>query len=66
MRIGDCRQPEQGFDFLGYRFEAGQRQVRKTSLKALKDKMRSRTVRSRDGSLERIIGDINPTLRGCG
>jgi RNA-directed DNA polymerase len=63
-RIGDCRQPGQGFDFLGYRFEAGRRLVRKKSLKALKDKLRSRTVRSRGDSLGRVIGDINPTLRG--
>lgn len=63
-RIGDCQQPGQGFDFLGYRFEAGRRLVRKKSLKALRDKVRSRTIRSRGDSLERIIGDINPTLRG--
>jgi len=63
-RIGDSHEPGQGFDFLGYRFEAGRRLVRKKSLKALRDKLRSRTVRSRGDSLERIIGDINPTLRG--
>lgn len=63
-RIGDCRQPGEGFDFLGYRFEVGQRLVRKKSLKALRDKLRSRTIRSRGDSLGRIIGDINPILRG--
>jgi len=63
-RIGDCQQPGQGFDFLGYRFEAGRRLVRKKSLKALRDKVRRRTIRSRGDSLGRIIGDINPTLRG--
>jgi RNA-directed DNA polymerase len=63
-RIGDCREPGKGFDFLGYRFEAGRRLVRKKSLKALRDTVRGRTVRSRGDSLERIIGDINPTLRG--
>ena len=31
-QVGDCRQPGQGFDFLGYRFEAGRRLVRKKSL----------------------------------
>jgi RNA-directed DNA polymerase len=51
-RVGDSRQPGQGFEFLGYRFEAGRRLVRKTSLKALKDKVRSRTIRSR-GDRER-------------
>lgn len=63
-RLGDCRQPGQGFDFLGYRFEAGCRLVRKKSLRALKDKVRSRTVRSRGDSLGRIITDLNPMLRG--
>ena len=63
-RIGDCRQAGEGFEFLGYRFEAGQRLVRKKSLKALRDKVRSRTIRSRGDSLGRIIGDLNPTLRG--
>ena len=63
-RVADSRQPGQGFDFLGYRFEAGRRLVRKKSLKALKDKVRSRTIRSRGDSLERIIADLNPVLRG--
>ena len=63
-RVGDSRQPGQGFDFLGYRFEAGRRLVRKKSLKALKDKVRTKTSRSRGDSLERIIADLNPVLRG--
>jgi RNA-directed DNA polymerase len=63
-RIGDSQVPGQGFDFLGYRFEAGQRLVRKKSLMALKDKVRSRTSRSRGDSLGRIIDDLNPVLRG--
>jgi RNA-directed DNA polymerase len=63
-RVGDSRQPGQGFDFLGYRFEAGRRLVRKKSLKALKDKVRGLTSRSRGDSLERIINDLNPVLRG--
>lgn len=63
-KIGDSQQPGQGFDFLGYRFEAGRRFVRAKSLKAFKDKLRARTVRSRGDSLERVIADINPMLRG--
>ncbi len=63
-RLGDCHQPGQGFEFLGYRFEAGRRLVRKKSLMALKDKVRIRTVRSRGDSLGRIIADLNPMLRG--
>jgi RNA-directed DNA polymerase len=63
-RVGDCRQPGQGFEFLGYRFEAGRRLVRKKSLQALKDKVRTKTGRSRGDSLTRIITDLNPVLRG--
>src|SRR5438876_8344411 len=63
-RVGDSQQPGQGFEFLGYRFEAGRRLVRKKSLTALKDKVRARTIRSRGDSLERIIADLNPMLRG--
>lgn len=63
-RVGDSAQPGQGFDFLGYRFEAGRRFVRKKSLQAFKDKVRARTIRSRGDSLERIIADLNPMLRG--
>jgi hypothetical protein len=38
--------------------------VRKKSLKALRDKVRGLTSRSRGDSLERIITDLNPMLRG--
>jgi RNA-directed DNA polymerase len=62
--LGDCRQAGQGFDFLGYRFEAGKRWVRKKSLKRFKDGLRAKTRRTRGASLERIIADLNPTLRG--
>ena len=71
-RIGDSRQPGQGFDFLGYRFEAGYRFVRKKSRNAFKslppakagDKVRAKTGRCRGVSLGRIIADLNPMLRG--
>ena len=63
-RIADSRQEGEGFDFLGYRFEAGKRLVRKKSLMALKDKVRGKTSRSRGDSLGRIIDDLNPMLRG--
>jgi RNA-directed DNA polymerase len=63
-RVGDCREAGQGFDFLGYRFEAGKRWVRKKSLKALKDKLRSKTGRTNGTSLRSIIEDINPILKG--
>jgi RNA-directed DNA polymerase len=38
--------------------------VRAKSLKAFKDKLRARTIRSRGDSLRRIVEDINPMLRG--
>lgn len=62
--VGDCRVPGEGFEFLGYRFEAGRRWVRKKSLDRLKDKVRDKTRRTRGDSLARIIGDLNPMLRG--
>lgn len=63
-RVGDCLETGQGFDFLGYRFEAGKRWVRKKSLKALKEKLRSKTGRTRGESLKGIIEELNPILRG--
>ena len=62
--VGDCRLPGQGFEFLGYRFEAGRRWVRDKSLKALKTKIRARTRRSAGQSLQQIISSLNPMLRG--
>jgi RNA-directed DNA polymerase len=63
-RLADSQQPGQGFDFLGYRFEAGRRFVRDKSLRAFKDKLRQRTIRSRGDSLGRIVSDLNPLLLG--
>ncbi len=62
--LGDCRKPGEGFDFLGYRFEAGQRWVRKKSLARFKDKIRERTRRTGGVSLACVIADLNPILRG--
>jgi RNA-directed DNA polymerase len=62
--VGDCRQAGQGFEFLGYRFEAGRRSVRDKSLKALRERIRSKTRRTRGNSLAKIIEDLNPMLRG--
>jgi RNA-directed DNA polymerase len=63
-RVGDCRRPGEGFEFLGYRFEAGRRFVRKKSLDRLKEGIRDKTRRTRGQSLERVIADLNPMLRG--
>jgi len=62
--IGDCRIVGQGFEFLGYRFEAGKRWVRKKSLQGFKAKIREKTRRTRGDSLSKIIADITPTIRG--
>jgi hypothetical protein len=62
--VGDCRLDGQGFEFLGYRFEAGERWVRKKSLMGLRDKIRILTKRNWGDSIEGIIASINPILRG--
>ena len=49
--VGDCLQKGQGFEFLGYRFEAGRRLVRKKSLTKIKDAIRHRSGRTRSASL---------------
>ena len=63
-QVGDCRVPGQGFDFLGYRFEAGQRWVRRKSLQAVRARIRSKTGRTRGDSLRVIVAELNPLLRG--
>lgn len=62
--VGDCRQAGEGFDFLGYRFEAGRRLVRDKSLKRLKERLRNKTRRTRGESLACIVTDLNPMLKG--
>jgi RNA-directed DNA polymerase len=62
--VGDCLVAGEGFEFLGYRFERGQRYVRKKSLTRFKDAVREKTRRTRGDSLEGVIADLNRTLRG--
>jgi RNA-directed DNA polymerase len=62
--IGNSMEIGHGFEFLGYRFEGGFRNVRSKSLKKFKDKIRIKTRRTRGQSIERIISDLNPTVRG--
>ncbi|WFP48911.1 group II intron reverse transcriptase/maturase [Methylomonas sp. EFPC3] len=62
--IGDCREPGQGFEFLGYRFEAGRRTVRRKSLNKVRDAIRLRTRRTSGESIERTIQKLNPVLKG--
>jgi RNA-directed DNA polymerase len=62
--VGDCRIRGQGFEFLGYRFEAGRRWVRKKSEQGLKDKVRRATGRTSGQSLRQITESLNPVLKG--
>lgn len=63
-RLVDATTPGNGFDFLGYHFEAGTRWPRKKSMKKLKDAIRSKTKRSNGHSLAVIIDEVNRTMRG--
>lgn len=63
-RVGNCMEKGQGFKFLRYRFEAGRRWVRPKSRKAVRDKIRQKTGRTRSGNLESIITELNPILKG--
>ncbi|WP_052812896.1 group II intron reverse transcriptase/maturase [Desulfonatronum thioautotrophicum] len=63
-RTGDSSKPGEGFDFLGFRFEAGKIHVRKSSMKKLRDKIRKKTRRTSGESLEMLIKSLNPMLRG--
>lgn len=62
--IGDCTKEGEGFEFLGYRFEAGTKWIRRKSINKFRDKIREKTSRVRSGSIETIIADVNKTLRG--
>lgn len=62
--VGDCLQRGEGFEFLGYRFEAGRRFVRKKSLNRFKDSIRAKTRRTRGQALAKVVVDLNPFLGG--
>lgn len=61
-RVADADQ--EGFDFLGYHFWRHKRWPRKKSMKKLRDAIRLKTKRANGHSLERIIAEVNLTLRG--
>ena len=63
-QVGDCLQKGQGNEFLGYRFEAGRRMVRKKSQMKLKDAIRQRTSRMRSGTIREIVVELNAVLKG--
>jgi RNA-directed DNA polymerase len=62
--IGSSLRPGNGFEFLRYRFEEGCRYVRKKSLKRFKDNIRVKSRRTRGDSIEQIISDLNPSIKG--
>lgn len=62
--LGNCMVKGHGFDFLGYRFECGKRFVRRKSWKALKDKIREKTKRTKGKAVIQIIRELNPILKG--
>ena len=55
---------EESFEFLGYRFEKGQRYPRRKSLDKFLDKIRGFTKRGNGNSLEDVIAKLNPSLIG--
>jgi RNA-directed DNA polymerase len=55
---------EEAFEYLGYRFERGKRFPRAKSLTKLKDAIRAATKRTCGESLQTIIVQLNPRLRG--
>ena len=61
-RLIDAQQ--ESFDFLGYRFANGRHWPRDKSLAKFKDAVRAKTRRTSGLSLEAIVKDLNPTLRG--
>ena len=52
------------FTFLGYEFHGRQHWPRKKSLQKLKEALRGKTRRTSGRSLQRIVADVNRTLRG--
>jgi len=63
-RIGNCSRYGEGFDFLGYHFERGKRWPSAEKLPQLRARLRPLLKRTNGRSLEAIIADINPILRG--
>jgi len=56
--------PGEGFEFLGYRFHHGKRDVRRKSLAKFKATIRAKTRRCNGESLEYIIRSVNGTSIG--
>jgi RNA-directed DNA polymerase len=62
--LGNCMVEGEGFDFLGYRFEAGTSWVRRKSIQKFRDRIRELTSRVGGRSINEVISKLNPVLRG--
>jgi RNA-directed DNA polymerase len=62
--IGNCMVEGQGFEFLGYRFEAGTSWVRRKSIQKFRDRIRGLTSKVCGKSIQTVIEEINPVLKG--
>ncbi len=62
--LGNCMVEGEGFEFLGYRFEAGTSWVRRKSIQKFRDRVRQETSRVCGKSLDAVIEKLNPILRG--
>lgn len=54
----------EGFDFLGFTFKKGSHYSGKKSVQNLRNKVREKTKRSSGKSLNAIVSELNPILRG--
>jgi RNA-directed DNA polymerase len=62
--IGNCMIEGQGFEFLGYKFEAGTSWVRPKSIQKFRDRIREKTSRSCGKSIQKVISEVNSILKG--
>ena len=68
-RVVDMNPADSHFDFLGYRFKRTRRGrliklVRPKSLRKLRDSIKPRTKRTSGRSMQAMIGELNPKLKG--
>lgn len=62
--IGNCLVEGQGFEFLGYRFEAGTSWVRRKSIQKFRDRIRELTSKVGGRSIQAVVEKLNPVLVG--
>jgi RNA-directed DNA polymerase len=62
--LGNCMVKGEGFEFLGYRFEAGTSWVRRKSIQKFRDRIRELTSRVCGKAIKQVIAKLNPVLRG--